>query len=58
MIRMRKEVPELGWGDFEVLETKMKGWGAACTASSWLRTDTAGTGAPGGLGTILDRSPF
>lgn len=55
---MRKEIPELGWGDFEVLETKMKGWGAACTASSWLRTDTAGTGAPGGLGTILDRSPF
>ncbi|MDB5220886.1 MAG: putative glycosyl hydrolase, 13 family, partial [Myxococcaceae bacterium] len=25
MIRMRKEVPELGWGDFEVLETKKKG---------------------------------
>jgi maltose alpha-D-glucosyltransferase/alpha-amylase len=25
IIRMRKEVPEFGWGDFEVLETKKKG---------------------------------
>jgi maltose alpha-D-glucosyltransferase/alpha-amylase len=25
MIRMRKEVPELGWGDFEILDTKKKG---------------------------------
>jgi maltose alpha-D-glucosyltransferase/alpha-amylase len=25
MIRMRKEVPELGWGDFEILETKQHG---------------------------------
>jgi maltose alpha-D-glucosyltransferase/alpha-amylase len=25
MIRMRKEVPELGWGDFEIIETKNPG---------------------------------
>jgi maltose alpha-D-glucosyltransferase/alpha-amylase len=30
MIRMRKEVPELGWGDFEVIDTKQAGVLALC----------------------------